>query len=88
MGLSNHIADLLIKKAKASRTPITVNFELLPVCNLNCKMCYIRTDWKTVQDAGGLRNADEWIKLAEELYESGTLFLLLTGGEIFLYPDF
>ena len=88
MGLSNHIADLLIKKAKASRTPITVNFELLPVCNLNCKMCYIRTDWKTVQDAGGLRNADEWIKLAEELYESGTLFLLLTGGEIFLYPEF
>lgn len=88
MGLSNHIVELLVAKAKEKRMPITVNFELLPVCNLDCKMCYIRTDWKTVQSMGGLRSADEWISLARELHGAGTLFLLLTGGEVFLYPDF
>lgn len=88
MGLSNHIVEVLVAKAREKRMPVTVNFELLPVCNLDCKMCYIRTDWKTVEASGGLRSADEWIKLAKELHDAGTLFLLLTGGEVFLYPDF
>ena len=79
---------MLIARARQDRTPITVNFELLPVCNLDCRMCYIRTDWKTVRSSGGLHSADEWINLAKELQQAGTLFLLLTGGEVFLYPEF
>ena len=88
MGLSNRIVDLLVAKAKESRSPITVNFELLPVCNLDCKMCYIRTDWNTVKREGGLLTIEDWLTLAKELKDTGTLFLLLTGGEVFLYPDF
>lgn len=88
MGLANNIMDMLVKKARIERTPITVNFELLPVCNLNCKMCYIRSSWSEVQRFGGLKTVDEWLELAKELKEAGTLFILLTGGEVFIYPEF
>lgn len=88
MGMSNGIAQALIEQAKQDRSPITVNFELLPVCNLDCKMCYIRTDMAAVKKNGGLISADEWLRLAGELHRAGTLFILLTGGEVFLYPRF
>lgn len=88
MGMSNPIARALIADAKQARVPITVNFELLPICNLDCKMCYIRTDGAEVRRQGGLIPADAWLGLARELLDAGTLFLLLTGGEVFLYPEF
>lgn len=88
MALGNNIMEVLVKKARLTRSPITVNFELLPVCNLNCKMCYIRSSWNDVKNLGGLKTADEWIEMAKQLKEAGTLFLLLTGGEVFIYPEF
>ena len=88
MGISSNIVKVLIEDAKHKRNPITVNMELLPVCNLDCKMCYIRTNMETVNKQGGLIGADEWLGIAKELVAAGTLFLLLTGGEVFLYPQF
>lgn len=37
---------------------------------------------------GGLKDMDFWLKLAQELKEMDTLFILLTGGEPLLYPHF
>ena len=37
---------------------------------------------------GGLRSIEEWLHIANQLQEIGTLFILLTGGEPLLYPDF
>lgn len=88
MGLSNDIYELLVKKAKKARVPITVNLELLPICNLECKMCYIRLTADDVKKAGGLKSIEEWLSIAAEMKEAGALFLLLTGGEVFLYPNF
>ena len=78
----------LKQKAKSQRIPITVNFELLPVCNLNCKMCYIRSSWNDVKENGGLHSVDDWLNIARQAKNAGTLCLLLTGGEVFLYPHF
>ena len=88
MALTNDIEKLLEEDARRRRYPLAVKLELLPVCNLNCKMCYIRTDMAQVRAAGGLIPADKWIALAQELRAADTLFLLLTGGEVFLYPEF
>lgn len=88
MGLSNNILKFLTQKAKIQRIPMTVNFELLPVCNLNCKMCYIRSSWDDVNKNGGLHSIDDWLDIAKQAKEAGTLCILLTGGEVFLYPDF
>ena len=88
MGYSNRIMNILQQKAKISRIPLTVNFELLPVCNLNCKMCYIQSSWSDVKNQGGLKSIEYWINMAKQAKDAGTLCILLTGGEVFLYPHF
>ena len=34
-------SDYLEDKARVTATPINGQFELTPLCNLNCKMCYV-----------------------------------------------
>ena len=41
-----------------------------------------------MQSQGRLRSLDEWISLAKQMKDAGTLFLLLTGGEPLLFPEF
>lgn len=43
---------------------------------------------ETCAEKGALRTASEWLSLAEKMKQSGVLFLLLTGGEPLLYPEF
>jgi len=88
MPVTNEIEKYLEAKARKNRTLLSAKIELLPVCNLNCRMCYIRTDMETVRTQGGLLPVEKWLFLAKQLREAGTLFLLLTGGEIFMYPEF
>ena len=68
--------------------PIMGAFELLPVCNLQCKMCYVRKTMADVHKAGGLKDGDWWLDIARSGAECGMLYPLLTGGEPFLHPDF
>lgn len=79
---------MLIAKSMMNHTPITAQLELLPLCNLNCDMCYVRLSQKEMQAQGRLRTADEWIDLARQMAKAGTLFAMLTGGEVLLFPDF
>ena len=48
------IKDRLLEKASRERFPIMSAFELLPVCNLKCKMCYVRKTMEDVHKGGGL----------------------------------
>jgi radical SAM protein with 4Fe4S-binding SPASM domain len=52
-------------------------------------MCFVRTDEETIRRSGKReRTAAEWIDMAEQIARAGTLYLLLTGGEVTLRPDF
>lgn len=82
------IRDRLWSKAAREKIPLTAAFELLPVCNLSCKMCYVRKSMKEVRERGGLIEGGQWLEWAEEAGKLGLLFPLLTGGEPFLHPDF
>lgn len=82
------IKDRLIEKAARAQLPIMSAFELLPVCNLNCKMCYVRKSMKDVREEGGLKSASWWLNVAQEAAACGLLYPLLTGGEPFLHPEF
>lgn len=83
-----NIRDRLWEKAGKEGFPLTAAFELLPVCNLSCKMCYVRKSMKEVQQEGGLKDGKWWLEKAKEASSYGLLFPLLTGGEPFLHPDF
>lgn len=73
----------------SKRCPVNGTFELTGRCNLNCKMCLVRVDKKRIEELGlRERTAEEWIDMARQAAEAGTLGLLLTGGEVMLRPDF
>lgn len=78
----------LVAKADLRRTPIGGTFELLPACNLKCRMCYIRQTARDVQEKGGLRDVAFWERIIREAIGEGLLYILFTGGEPFLYPGF
>lgn len=70
------------------RIPLTGAFELLPVCNLHCRMCYVRKSVEEVNAAGGLLSAEQWLDIARQARDAGMLYPLLTGGEPTLHRDF
>lgn len=73
----------------SKRCPVNGTFELTGRCNLSCKMCLVRVDKKRIEELGlRERTAEEWIDMARQAAEAGTLGLLLTGGEVMLRPDF
>lgn len=82
------IEKMLLKQAKRAKTPANGSLELLPICNMNCDMCYVRLSREEVQTHGGLHTADEWIEIGKQMKDAGVIFLLLTGGEPLLFPDF
>lgn len=84
----NTMEKMLLQRAASKQQPINGSLELLPLCNMSCDMCYIRMNRSEMEKKGGLRTADEWISLGREMQKAGVLFLLLTGGEPLLFPDF
>lgn len=80
--------EYLHRKAAITKTPISGAFELSPLCNMDCKMCYIKMSKEKQESIARLRTKEEWIQLAQNAKEKGMLFLLLTGGEPFLVKDF
>ena len=82
------LTEYLHIKASQARIPLSGTFELTPVCNMACKMCYVRMAKEDQEAIRPLRTADEWLGLAKAAKEKGMLYLLLTGGEPFLYPEF
>ncbi len=82
------ITEYLHNKAARMGIPLNGTFELTPCCNMACKMCYVRMTKAQQEAVAPLHTAQEWIQLGRQLKEQGMLYLLLTGGEPFLRPDF
>ncbi|MBO5867513.1 MAG: radical SAM protein, partial [Oscillospiraceae bacterium] len=80
--------EYLYRKATAAGVPLSGTFELTPVCNMDCKMCYVRLSKQEQEARGALGTVEQWLELAKKASNSGMLYLLLTGGEPFLYPGF
>lgn len=72
-----------------TRMPMDGTFELTVRCNLKCNMCLFRHDDsenKSIIDRE--KTADEWIDMARQVADAGTLSLLITGGEPLIRSDF
>lgn len=82
------ITEYLHIKASRLGIPLNGTFELTPLCNMDCRMCYVRMNREQQEAVRPLRTAEEWLALGEEAKERGMTYLLLTGGEPFMRPDF
>lgn len=80
--------DSMWLQARRTCTPITGTFELTPLCNFRCRMCYVRLDADQLPQHGRLHTADEWIELGRQAMEAGTYRITLTGGEVLTRSDF
>lgn len=83
------ISDYLHAKAAQKKIPLNGTFELSPVCNFACRMCYVRRTPAQLRREGKILIPWQgWLALARQCRDAGMLYLLLTGGEPFLYPGF
>ena len=62
--------------------PAQVTLELTYRCNLRCAHCYI-----DLAETDGL-SLKEWQGVIDQLKSAGAIYLLFTGGEIMVRPDF
>lgn len=86
---SRALTDHLYTKASMMKLPLSGTFELSPVCNFACRMCYVRKTPKQVaQSPRRILGLEDWRRIARQAREEGMLYLLLTGGEPLLWQDF
>ena len=85
--VSLRISAFLHTKARETDTPYSGHFELTPLCNLDCKMCYVHLGIDQIRDRR-LLSADEWIGLMRQAIDAGMVKATLSGGECLTYPEF
>ena len=75
------------EKARIKGVPLHGQFELTPLCNFSCKMCYVHLD--ADQLAGQkVMTVEQWKDLMHQAWEAGMIHASLTGGECLAYPGF
>ena len=72
----------LLNEADQNSIPLDISIDLTHHCNFRCEHCYI-PDFS----APDLVTTERMCSLLDELAEMGTIFLTLTGGEMFLRKD-
>ncbi|MBQ1257172.1 MAG: radical SAM protein, partial [Clostridia bacterium] len=74
-------------KARKRGVPLKGTFEITPLCNLDCKMCYVHLN-KAQLKGQTLLPAEDFERIMSEAIDSGTMYACLTGGECMTSPDF
>ena len=74
-------------KARDRGVPVSGTFELTPLCNLDCKMCYVHLNREQLRGAE-LLSTETWKDLMRQAVDAGMMFATLTGGECLTYPGF
>ena len=83
----SYINSFLELKARKRVIPLTGSFELTPLCNLDCKMCYVHLDINQF-DQQKLLPVQAWESIIQEAYEAGMRRASITGGECLTYAGF
>lgn len=81
------LARFFDQKAREKGIPITGQFELTPLCNLDCRMCYVHLKPDQLRECSVL-SVPEWKELMTQAFRAGMFQAALTGGECLAYPGF
>ena len=87
MAVEPAITEYMYRKATQRRIPLGGTFEITPLCNMDCRMCYIRLTKEEQENRHALIPGRKWIELGRNAVSRGMLYLLITGGEPFTHPD-
>ena len=75
-------------QARTRGVPINVGFELTPLCNFDCKMCYVHLTKEQMEREGRVLSTEQWLGIMRQAVEAGMLHADLTGGECLTHPGF
>jgi radical SAM protein with 4Fe4S-binding SPASM domain len=78
----------LHQKALAERHPLGATLELTERCNLSCVHCYINRPAQDREARSRELTTRQWLDILDDMAAAGTLWVLFTGGEPLLRPDF
>jgi radical SAM protein with 4Fe4S-binding SPASM domain len=70
------------------RIPLDGTIETTYRCNLNCVHCYVNEPAGSREERERELSLERLKQLIDEIVAEGTLFVLFTGGEVLLRPDF
>ena len=69
------LTKILFHKAEMQKIPLSGTFELSPICNFNCKMCYVRQTPEQVKNhPRKMRTLKQWKMLADRAADAGMLY--------------
>ena len=74
-------------KARVQGVPIHGQFELTPLCNFSCRMCYVHLTKDQMLERH-LLTVQQWKDIIHQAWEAGMIRATLTGGECLTYPGF
>lgn len=83
----DRFSQYLEEKARRKGVPIRGQFELTPLCNFDCKMCYVHLNPDQTQD-NGIMSVEQWKDLISQAWKAGMYKAVLTGGECLSYAGF
>ena len=83
----DRFSQYLEEKARKKGVPIRGQFELTPLCNFDCKMCYVHLNPDQTQD-NGIMSVEQWKDLISQAWKAGMYKAVLTGGECLSYAGF
>jgi radical SAM protein with 4Fe4S-binding SPASM domain len=76
------------RQLSGKRVPISATIEMTHRCNNRCVHCYNNRSAGDGLARAGELDTREHLRILDEFAEAGGLWLLFTGGEVFLRPDF
>lgn len=85
--IKKKLGRFLESQARERGIPLHGIFELTPLCNLDCRMCYIHLN-ESYFDPNQLLSANIWQIIMEQAYLAGMRKATLTGGECLTYTGF
>ena len=85
---ARNVENFLMRKSRLHGRPYCASFELTPLCNFDCKMCYMHLTKEQVQREGRILSTEEWLDIARQAVDAGVTAIDLTGGECLTHPGF
>ena len=77
---------MMEERTREADVPYSGSFELTPLCNLDCKMCYVHLQDPSVRHR--MLSGEQWISLIQQAIDEGMMEAMLTGGEAMTHPAF
>ena len=77
---------MMQERTREADVPYSGSFELTPLCNLDCKMCYVHLQDPSVKHR--MLSGEQWLTLIQQAIDEGMMEALLTGGEAMTHPAF